>query len=89
MIRMVHLSKKTLTVYLDPDMLDRIEALVARGLYPNSSAVAAEAFSLLESELKQRAFEQQLRRAYEVCQAANIPPARSMTAFLETLGDNA
>ena len=89
MIRMVHLSKKTLTVYVDASLVEHVEALVACGHYANTSAVTEAALALLQSAEKQRDFERQLKRAYEACQAANIPPARGMTAFLETLGDEA
>ncbi|MCM2475739.1 ribbon-helix-helix protein, CopG family [Rhizobium sp. CG5] len=84
---MLHLAKQQLTVYLDPDLAARIEALVAAGVYANASQVVQEALTAWQSGLDQREFELELKKVYERGLAMNGRDNANAANFLRAMGD--
>ncbi|MBW8321191.1 MAG: hypothetical protein K0M47_18180 [Rhizobium sp.] len=82
-------TKQPLTVYLDPDVVARIEALVGAGHCGNASQLVQEALSMWQSAFNQREFELELKKAYERGMALRGRDNVHAADFLRTLGDRA
>ncbi|MBW8299013.1 MAG: hypothetical protein K0M60_05375 [Hydrogenophaga sp.] len=86
---MLQPAKQPLTVYLDPDVVARVEALVGAGRYDNASQLVQEALAMWQSAFNQREFELELKKAYERGIALRGRDNVHAADFLRTLGDRA
>ena len=86
---MLQIAKEPLTVYLDPDTIARLDAMVSAGYCGNASQLVQEALSLWQSAVNQREFEQELKKAYERGMALKGRDNVHAADFLRTLGDRA
>lgn len=84
---MLQLAKQQLTVYLDPDLVARIEAMIMAGVYANASQAVEEALVIWQSALDQREFELELKKVYERGLAQNGRGNVNAASFLRALGD--
>lgn len=84
---MVEVAKQPLTIYLDPDMIARIEAMVGAGRFANASQLVQDALALWLTAFNQQQFELELRKAYENGMAMTGREQVNTATFLRTLGD--
>jgi Arc/MetJ-type ribon-helix-helix transcriptional regulator len=84
---MVEVAKQPLTIYLDPDMIARIEAMVGAGRFANASQLVQDALALWLTTFNQQQFELELRKAYENGMAMTGREQVNTATFLRTLGD--
>ncbi|UJW74020.1 ribbon-helix-helix protein, CopG family [Rhizobium sp. SL42] len=84
---MREVAKQSLTVYLDPDVVARIETMIGAGRFANSSEIVQEALVLWLTTFNQHQFELELKRAYESSLALTGRESVNAATFLRTLGD--
>ncbi|CAH0341165.1 ribbon-helix-helix protein, CopG family [Rhizobium sp. CECT 9324] len=84
---MLEIAKQPLTIYLDPDIVARIEVLICAGRFANASQVMQEALVLWLTAFNQQQFELELKKAYETTLTLGGRECVNTATFLRTLGD--
>ncbi|EHS53697.1 hypothetical protein PDO_4057 [Rhizobium sp. PDO1-076] len=84
---MREVAKQSLTVYLDPDVVARIETMIGAGRFANSSQIVQEALVLWLTAFNQHQFELELKKAYESSMTQTGGESVNAASFLRTLGE--